>query len=150
MIQSNSSPSAATMGENDRKARAAALMAMAGNMALPASSRLAAVEFAEMLLRDADDGPIPFAIDAASDIRETYWSIVLACMNAVIDRTTSARHAQRVVGVAADSYRVILETRIEVRRAEAEFAPRIHSAVLRLEAALALQAQAEERGRHGA
>jgi hypothetical protein len=150
MTRRNSTRTTARSIESDRKAQAAALMAMAWNMALPASYRLAAMECAEMLLRDAGDRTIPFTIDSAGDVRKTYWSIVLACWTAMADRITSGRFAQKVVEVAARGYRAILETQIAVRRAEAEFAPRVLSAVLVLQAAHALRAEAEELGRHGA
>jgi hypothetical protein len=123
-------------------------MAMAWNMALPASVRLAVMECAEMLLRDAGDAPIPFTIDAAGDVTETYWGIVVACLTAMADGVTSARHAQNVLEVATNGYRAVLETRPAARRAE--FAPLVLSAVLVLETALALRTEAEGRGPDGA
>jgi hypothetical protein len=145
MTRSNPTPSTARNSLWDRKAQAAALMAMAWDMALPASLRLAVMECAEMLLRDAGDGPIPFTIDSAADVRETYWSIVLACLTAVVDRITTARHARSTVGVAASGYRAILKTRIVARRAEAEFAPLMLRSILVLEAVLAQRPATEER-----
>jgi hypothetical protein len=150
MTRRNATPTTARSCESDRKAQAAAQMAMAWNMALPASIRLAVMECAEMLLRDAGDGPIRFTIDSAGDVKETYWSIILACLTAMADGITSAQHAQNVVEVAANGYRAVLETQREARRAEAEFAPLVLWAVLMLEAAFALRTEAEGQETHGA
>lgn len=150
MTRRNATPSTAGISEGDRKTRATTLMAMAWNMMLPASARLAAIEGAEMLLRDAGDGPISFTIEPAGDLRETHWGIVLACMTAGANRTTSARHAQDVIEVAAQCYRPILETQPAARRAEEEFAPRLLWAVHVLEAVLAQRAKAEGLELYGA
>jgi uncharacterized protein (DUF58 family) len=110
---------------------------MAYDTTLPARHRLAAIEQATALVGEVDDGPITFAIDQADEVDETYWNIVLACVNAAAGLVTSARHAHDVVTIAADGYRVIVETRLATQRAEAELA------------VLARQSKAEEPERHG-
>lgn len=150
MTQHNGITSANRSSTDDRKSQAAGLMTVALNMALPVSDRLAAIKGAEVLLRDDGDGPIQFAIEPAGDVRETYWTIVFACLTAVVGRITSARHAQGVIAVAAKGYRTILETQPAARRAEAELAPHVLQAVHMLQEVLALWAETKGRAPYGA
>ena len=103
-------------------------MTLVDDTPLPAKDRLAAIDRVTELLQDVDAGPIELATDPADDVDEAYWKIVLTCVKAVGDRTTSLRHARGAVEVAAYGYRAIVEIRNAMRRAEAELAAIGHRA----------------------